>query len=77
MLHMAMTVHRQSPPKEKRGMGQTISPRDETSHREAVRKIFERSVVDVDQIVVGEIQSEIQSDLQSLLEYRDKQLSSI
>jgi hypothetical protein len=74
MLHMAMTLRRQSPDSEHRGVGQGIAPTAEAEHRRAVVKIFESNIVDVDELVVGEIKTSIEADLQALFAHRERYL---
>jgi hypothetical protein len=76
MLHMAMTLRRQSPDMEHRGFGQGIAPAAETEHRKAVQKIFGSNVVDVEKLVVGDIKTAIEADLQKLFAHRNRYLSA-
>ncbi|MBV9377240.1 MAG: hypothetical protein JO320_19685, partial [Alphaproteobacteria bacterium] len=69
MLHMAMTVRRQAPPRERRGPGQT-SPAAEAEHRKVINRIFTEQVVAVENVVVGSLKCDLEDDLLRLFEYR-------
>jgi hypothetical protein len=70
MLHMAMTVRRQSPPKERRGPGQPIPNTAAIEQKTTIRKLFGGMVGAVEEIVVGKLQAELQADLDRLFAHR-------
>jgi len=72
MLHMAMTLRRQRPPKEARGPGQQIPDEAANSHRNTVRKLFDDDVIAVDELVQGKLEAELKSDLEKLFKHRER-----
>ncbi len=71
MLHMAMTVRRQVPARERRGPGQQVLTA-EAEHRKAIESLFMRDVIAVEGLVVGEQKTELESDLKKLFAHREK-----
>jgi hypothetical protein len=69
MLHMAMTVHRQVPPKEKRGPGQA-SAAAIAAQKMAIERVFESMIPSVEAIVVGQTVAQLQADLDRLFDHR-------
>jgi hypothetical protein len=69
MLHMVMAVKRQAPPKDQRAPGQT-SPAAEDAHKKTIQKLFDASVVPVEDLVKGKLEKELQEDLQDLFNHR-------
>ena len=55
MLHMAITIRRQSPPRERRGPGQPIPGAAAAEQQTAIEKLFEGIVASVEEIVMGKI----------------------
>jgi hypothetical protein len=70
MLHMAMRVRRQSPPKKRRGPGRPIPNNAAIAQKTAIRKLFEGMVGAVEEIVAGKPQAELQADLNRLFAHR-------
>lgn len=71
MLHMAMSVHRQKPPKEQRAPGQQADTAI-AAHKNTILKIFDKDVIAVESLVVGELKNELQADLEKLFRHREK-----
>jgi hypothetical protein len=71
MLHMAMAVHRQHPPKENRAPGQQAEAAL-GAHKNTVAKIFDEDVMAVETLVTGKLKAELQADLDLLFKHRDK-----
>lgn len=69
MLHMAMVVRRQVPPKEKRAPGQKSQA--EPEHRTAIQKLFAAPVIAVDGIVKDTLKLRLESDLKLLFKHRE------
>jgi hypothetical protein len=72
MLHMAMTIRRQSPERAKRGPGQKIPADAQAEHRKAIKQIFDQEVIAVESLVVGDVEAELNADLENLFEHRKK-----
>ena len=70
MLHMAMTVRRQAPPRDKRAPGQPIPALADAEHKSAVTRLFMNNVVKVEDVVVGEKKVALETDLQKLFAHR-------
>jgi hypothetical protein len=70
MLHMAMTVRRQAPPKEKRGPGQPMPDKAAVEQRKTIEKLFENPVLAVEELVVGDTKAKLEIDLRSLFAHR-------
>jgi hypothetical protein len=68
MLHMAMVVRRQNPPKENRAPGQKSNA--EPEHRKAIQQLFARPSIAVDAIVKDAVKLALESDLQLLFKHR-------
>lgn len=71
MLHMAMAMMRQHPPKEKRAPGQQ-SDGALSAHKKTILKIFDEDIIAVEKLVVGEKKTDLQADLEKLFKYREK-----
>ena len=70
MLHLAMTVRRQEPPREHRLPGSS-PPEADAAHRQVVAQIFNDDVVAVEGRVAG-MRDDLESDLASLFEWRER-----
>ncbi len=75
MLHMAMTVRRQTPAKEKRAPGQKPPDVAQAEHKQAVARLFQNDAIDVEELVVGERKDELEADLGALFEHRKRYYS--
>lgn len=71
MLHMAMVLKRQQPPREQRAPGQK-APAALTSHKDAIVKLFSQDIVSVEDRVTGAKEIELQADLEKLFRHRDR-----
>jgi len=71
MLHMAMGVRRQNPPREQRAPGQQADAALD-AHKNTILKIFHDDVVAVETLVVGNVQADLQADLEKLFKHREK-----
>jgi hypothetical protein len=71
MLHMAMTVNRQAPPKENRAPGQQ-SAAALGCHKKTILKLFGTDVVAVESLVAGSLESDLQADLEKLFKHRER-----
>lgn len=69
MLHMAMAVKRQAPPRERRAPGQQANDAL-GAHKNTIVKIFDENVVAVEGLVAGKMEDELQADLDRLLRHR-------
>ena len=69
MLHMAMTVKRQAPPKEQRAPGQRAATALGT-HKNTIIKLFDKDVVAVESLVTGQLEAELKADLDLLFKHR-------
>jgi hypothetical protein len=69
MLHMAMAVNRQAPPKEKRAPGQQANDAL-GAHKNTIVKIFGEDVVAVESLVNGKMEAELKVDLEKLFKHR-------
>jgi len=72
MLHMAMTVRRQKPARERRGPGEKTPAEAEAGHRQAIQRLFEREAVAVEALVKGGRATALKADLKALFEHREK-----
>jgi hypothetical protein len=72
MLHMAMTIRRQEPPKERRAPGQQIPATAQSNHKDAIVRLFEGAPIGVEDIVAGARKDELKADLQDLFNYRKR-----
>lgn len=72
MLHMAMTLKRQSPDREHRPPGAGISAAVQAEHEKALERLFQDDVSVVEKIVVGEVAEGLKGDLDDLFEHRKK-----
>jgi hypothetical protein len=72
MLHMAMIVRRQSPPKENRAPGQNSPPAAADAHKKTIQKLFNENVIPVEELVKGELANELQVDLDKLFKHRER-----
>ena len=70
MLHLAMTVRRQNPPRQRRAPRQPLAPADEAEHRRVVNRLFSDEVISVETQVVGKLKGELEADLGRLFEHR-------
>jgi hypothetical protein len=75
MLHMAMTVNRQQPPKEKRAPGQKV-PAALASHKSTIVKLFDADVISVEALVQGAMEPALKADLHKLFEHRERYYKS-
>jgi hypothetical protein len=69
MLHMAMAVKRQAPPKEQRAPGQKADTALGT-HKNTIIKLFDENVIAVESLVKGQLEAELKTDLDLLLKHR-------
>lgn len=72
MLHMAMTVRRQSPERGKRAPGQQIPLAAQAEHQKTIQQLFEQEVAIVEKLVVGGTATKLKADLDNLFEHRKK-----
>ena len=72
MLHMAMTVRRQEPPKDRRAPGQGLPAIALTNHKSAILQLFQTAPVGVEAMVVGDRKDQLEADLKDLFEYRKR-----
>ena len=70
MLHLAMTVRRQDPPRQLRAPGQPINTSVEAEHRRVLGRLFSEDVISVESHVVGELRDDLEADLGRLFEHR-------
>lgn len=70
MLHMAMTVKRQHPPRENRAPGQQAPAGALDSHKNTIQKLFHEEVVAVEAVVQGDVADELKGDLDKLFKHR-------
>lgn len=71
MLHMAMLVKRQHPPKDKRAPGQKAQAAL-GSHKNTIVKLFGEEVISVERLVQGEKEAELKADLAGLFKHRER-----
>jgi hypothetical protein len=70
MLHMAMAVKRQHPPRENRAPGQQAPANALGSHKSTIQKLFQDEVVAVEAVVQGNLADELKADLDKLFKHR-------
>jgi hypothetical protein len=72
MLHFAMTVRRQSPPKENRSPGQATPLEAQTETKKAIVRLFKKATTAVETLVTGDFKDQLKADLDGLFEHRAK-----
>jgi hypothetical protein len=69
MLHMAMAVKRQAPPREQRAPGQQADAALDAT-KNTIVKIFDEDVIAVESLVAGKMERDLKADLEKLFKHR-------